>query len=106
MQRFCSGTLVNLDEPKPGVRGGVPRPVPPLVSRDADAMERRDATGRVSERISLAEVGRRPGEVCRAALFGASGEVEDAVEVRVGRDVQVGWGVCGLVEDVEFTEVE
>ena len=51
-------------------------------------------------------MGRRPGEVWGAALFGVSGEGDDAVGVRVGCDVRVGWRVCGLVEDVEFSEVE
>ena len=69
-------------------------------------MERRDATGHVSIRMPLAEVGRQPGEVGGTALFGASGEGEDAVEVRVGCDFQVRWRVCDLIEDVGLAEVE
>ena len=63
-------------------------------------MERRDAAGPVSERISLAEVGRRPGEVGGTTLLAASGEGEDAVVVRVGFDLQVRWRVGDLIEDV------
>lgn len=73
------GTLVDLEEPSSGVRGRVPRSIEPLVSRNADAMVRYDATGLVGERKPWAKVGRRPGDVGGTALLAASGEGEDAV---------------------------
>ena len=69
-------------------------------------MERRDATGHVSIRMPFVEIGCRPGEIWGTALLGASGEGEDAVEVRIGCDVQVRRRVCDLIEDVGLTEVE
>ena len=95
-------TLVALDEPKSRVRDRVPGSIEPLVSCNADAMERYDAPGHVSGRSPFAEMGSRPGEVGGAALLGASSEGEDAVEIRVGCDLQVRRRVCDLIEDVGF----
>ena len=67
-------------------------------------MERRDGAGGVSERISFAEMGGRPDELGGASLLRAPREGENAVEVGVSRDIQVWWGVGGLVEDVVCIE--
>ena len=69
-------------------------------------MVRYDATRRVSKRIPWAEIGRRPGDVGGTALLGAPREGDDAVEARVGFDVQVRRRVRDLEEDREFAEVE
>ena len=79
--------------PDSGVRDRVPRSIEPLVSRNTDAMEFCDATGRVNGRKSFAKMGRRPGDVGGTTLLVASGEGENAVKVRVGRDGQIRRGV-------------
>ena len=90
--------------PDSGVRDRIPRSIEPLVSGNTDAMEFRDATGRVNVRKSFAEMGRRPGDVGGTALLGASGEGENAVKVRVGRDLQIRRRVCDLIEDVDLAK--
>ena len=68
-------------------------------------MVRRDATGTVPERAPCAGKGRRPCDVGGSTLLGASWEGDDAIETRVGLDVQIGRGIRELEEDGEFAEV-
>jgi hypothetical protein len=83
---FLSGTLVDLNKLKSTILGLVPGPVEPLVSRHADAVERRDGASGVGERVPLAKLGSKPGELGDTTSLRASREGEDAVEVSVSSD--------------------
>lgn len=103
---ILSSALVDLDEPKSTIFDRVPRPIEPLVSRHVDAIVGCDTTSGIGERKLPASIGSRPSGPVSTTLLGAFREGEDGVEIGVGCDVQVGWGVCDLFEDVDLVEVE